>query len=359
MALQDYPLLSRQSLTLAVLTAALLAGCQPQATNPPPLAASPMPTAPGESVAPAAEETLPPATVDSDLAMEDQAAIENLLDTEALEAYMPSDLINDGGVILYRTMAASRAGDRKDAENEKVTIAQAGRAPAEPPEIWGRQIKEGGSRFRQLQLRREPGQGNQKGARVTLRFPMRGVFAYKYPGAQAVSKPFIQTFRRDFRFTGDENGWTLASVSPIQYESRAGHSGLEFASVAVYRGTETTPAFEPLNTLDRFLPIAELPTFKAGEALRVEVQLATARQKDAFVFAHLVGNAERSRQALRDDGLEGDRVAGDGIYTRLVNAPATAGLRHFGVDILSPGAFTPGGAYRANALGMTFRVEAP
>lgn len=353
MALQDYPLLARQSLTLALVVAAVMAGCTPQATNQPPAPASAKPTTGTES----AEEPLPAAAVDSDLASDDQAAIENLLDTEALEAYLPSDLINDGGVILYRTFAAPE--DRED-RKEKVAIAQASRTgPADPPDVWGRRIKEGGAKFRQLKLRKETGEGNKKGALVTLRYPMRGVFAYKYPNAKAVATPFVQTFRRDFRFVADEKGWMLASVSPIQYESQGGHSGLEFASVAVYRSNETTPAFPALDTLDKFLSTDAMPAFKAGEALRLEVQLKTARQKDAFVFAHLVGNAERNRQQLRDDGQEGDREAGDGIYTHSFTMPAKAGLRHLGIDILDPVSFTQGGAYRSNALGLTFRVEAP
>lgn len=352
MVLQDYPLLARQSLTLALVVAAIMTGCQAQPASQP----TPQPTA-QPTGAEAVDEALPAASVDSDLASEDQAAIVNLLDTEALEAYLPSDLINDGGVILYRTLAAPKADERK----EKVAITQTNRveAPAEPPEIWGRRIQEGGARFRQLKLRKDTADGNKKRAVATLRYPMRGLFAYKYPNAKAVSTPFVQTFKRDFRFVADEKGWALAEVSPIQYESKAGHSGLEFASLAVYRGSESTPAFTPLNTLDRFLGTGALPAFQPGETIRVEVMLQTARNKDAFVFAHLVGNAERNRQQLRDDGLEGDRVAGDGIYTRSITLPDSPGLRHFGVDILAPSSFAPGGAYRSNALGMTFRVEAP
>jgi hypothetical protein len=356
---------------LAWILALAALGCQPEtplaarASAPPP--ASPTPAAPMATPTPAGvvatlapastppaaagtatpsvePSTLPGASVDSDLAQDDEAAVESLLDSDELKGYLPNDLIHDGGVILYQTLALGTATRQR--------LGCAG--PTDPPEIWKRQGEEGGGR--QLHVRKAAGMGDV--ALAEIKYPDRGTFVYR-DGGPAVRKKFVETFRRQIQLERMGKQWRPTALGPITVESQGGKSGLDIKTAGVFRAGATTAAmsFDEQDTLVSLK--TPLPTFQAGESVRVEAEVADKQACDLFVFAYLVGGNDRSRQRLYDDGTNGDRVAGDGIFSGSFVIPATPGPRHLAVNVLDPTVFTPGGLYRSNVVGMTFKVEKP
>jgi hypothetical protein len=338
----EAPVVPRSAAVATTMPAATLA---PVATATPAgvvATLAPASQAPAASATPLAVATRMPASVDSDLPQEDEAAVESLLDSDELKAYLPADLIHDGGVILYDLLGA---GARQ-------RLGCAG--PADPPEVWKRQGE--GEDGRQLKLRKDA--GKQGKALAEIRYPDRGTFVYK-DGGQTVRKKYVETFRREIQLERSGKQWRPTAIGPITVESQGGKSGLEIKAAGLFRTGSPTPAasFDEQDTLVSLLE--PLPTFQAGEAVRVEAEVQDKQACDLFVFAYVVGGNDRTRQRLYDDGSNGDRVAGDGIYAGAFVLPATAGTRHLAINVLEPTVFTPGGVYRSNVVGMTFKVEKP
>ncbi|MNS97421.1 hypothetical protein D3C72_1317510 [compost metagenome] len=174
-----------------------------------------------------------------------------------------------------------------------------------------------------------------------------------------VAKQFNQLFTRTFRFKLENDKWQLAELTPLQHESQGGRSGVDISRVALYQGDAAQPLHELTGDMDRPIAPTDIPTVAPGASVRLEV---TATQKNGvapFVYAYVVGQTDRARVALRDDGTLGDRTAGDGIFSGAVTVPSTPGLRHLGIDVLNPAAFQPAGLVRSNGLGLSFRVQAP
>jgi hypothetical protein len=347
-------------LPAAVALALAVTGClaQGQAVTPPAPSAAPTSSAnlgtmsPGPAVTELPPVMTPPA-IDSDLDAEDNAAIENALNSDELSAYMPADLIHDGGVILFRTLANKDDGGPKKAQTETA-------ATTEAPNDWRRvESRKGG---RQLNMRREaptePTAVSIRRAKVQVRYNVAGRFIVKANGRE-VTKQFNQLFTRTFRFKLESDRWQLADLTPLQHESQGGRSGVDISRVAVYQGDAAQPLHELTGDMDQPIAPDQIPTVAPGASVRLEV---TASQKNGvapFVYAYVVGATDRARVALRDDGTLGDRTAGDGVYAGTITVPATPGLRHLGIDVLNPAAFQPAGLVRSNGLGLSFRVQAP
>jgi hypothetical protein len=342
-------------LPAALALVAAISGCP---TNPTP-AAPPANAAPSE--APSTNQppplTLASPSIDSDLDAEDNAAIENLLDSDTMEAYMPADLIHDGGVILFRTMAT-----RKDTADRAVPVttaeADASLAVA-PPEDWRR--TEGRRGGRQLTLRKEAGSEQPtvlsgKRARVVVKYGVAGQLVFNTNGRR-VAKPFSQQYSRTFKFKLADARWQLDELTPLQHESQGGRSGIDLDHVALYAAGEDTPRAEVAKD-ERFISPSDVPTFAPGESVRLEVKATQKKDAPVFVYAYMVGGTDRSRVLLKDDGTLGDAKAGDGIHTATFAVPTTPGLRHFGVDVINAAAFQPAGLVRSNGLGISFRVQA-
>jgi hypothetical protein len=301
--------------------------------------------------------TLASPSIDSDLDAEDNAAIENLLDSDDMEAYMPADLIHDGGVILFRTMAT-----RKDTADRPTPVAVAdadASLAVAPPEDWRR--TEGRRGGRQLTLRKEAGSDQStilsgKRARVVVKYGVAGQLIFNTNGRR-VAKPFSQQFSRTFKFKLAEARWQLDELTPLQHESQGGRSGIDLDHVALYGAGEDKPRAEVAKD-ERFISPADVPTFAPGESVRLEVKATQKKDAPVFVYAYMVGGTDRSRMLLKDDGTLGDEKAGDGIHTATFAVPTTPGLRHFGVDVINAAAFQPAGLVRSNGLGLSFRVQA-
>lgn len=303
--------------------------------------------------------TLASPAIDSDLDAEDNAAIENLLDSDDMEAYMPSDLIHDGGVILFRTMATRKDTTDRALPGAAVVATSEASLSAEPPQDWRR--TEGRRGGRQLVLRKEGGGGDQPGilskrARVVVKYGVAGQLIFNAAGRR-VTKPFSQQFSRTFKFKLADARWQLDELTPLQHESQGGRSGIDLDHVALYAAGEDKPRAEVLKE-ERFISPDKVPTFTPGESVRLEVKATQKKDAPVFVYAYMVGGTDRSRVLLKDDGTLGDAKAGDGIHTATFAVPTTPGLRHFGVDVINAAAFQPAGLVRSNGLGISFRVQA-
>jgi hypothetical protein len=344
----------------ALALVAAISGCP--VSNPTPAAppANAVQTeAPSTAQPPAPPLTLASPSIDSDLDAEDNAAIENLLDSDDMEAYMPSDLIHDGGVILFRTMATRKETAARVLPGTNVAVtAEADVALAEPPQDWRR--TEGRRGARQLVLRKEGGNGEQPGllskrARVVVKYGVAGQLLFNTNGRR-VAKPFSQQFSRTFKFKLADARWQLDELTPLQHESQGGRSGIDLDHVALYAAGEDKPRSEVVKE-ERFISPDEVPTFAPGESVRLEVKATQKKDAPVFVYAYMVGGTDRSRVLLKDDGTLGDEKAGDGIHTATFAVPTTPGLRHFGVDVINAAAFQPAGLVRSNGLGISFRVQ--
>jgi hypothetical protein len=353
--------LRQLGLPAAVALALAVTGClaQGQAVTPPAPSAAPTSAANLETMSPAptASELPPvmtPPAIDSDLDAEDNAAIENALNSDDLAAYMPADLIHDGGVILFRTLA------NKDDSGGKRSQTDNAAATAEAPNDWRRvESRKGG---RQLNVRREapaqPSINSHGRAKVQVRYNVAGRFIVKANGRE-VTKQFNQLFTRTFRFELKDAKWQLAELTPLQHESQGGRSGVDISRVAVYQGDASQPLHELTGDMNQSIAPETIPTLAPGANVRLEVTASQKNGNAPFVYAYVVGQTDRARVALRDDGMQGDRTAGDGIYSGAVTVPSTPGLRHLGIDVLNPAAFQPAGLVRSNGLGLSFRVQAP
>lgn len=360
------PVTFRFAIPSLVATAALAAGCVLQAPPPAPQATmapvasatNPAPTTPATSGTGGMATDQPVAiaspAVDSDLPADDNAALQSVVDSDQLSAYLPSDLIHDGGVILFRTMAV----DDRAAGATTTTTSDA--EPDQPPSDWKRSDgkRVGG---RKLEIRGEGngqvGTASLRQARMTVRYAIAGSLDYRGAAGRQIHKAFTETYNRTFKFKFDDNRWQLDKLSPLRLESEGGHGGLDLERVQVFANTQDQPLTE-VNNQDRFDNPSEVPAVKPGDSLRIE---ATARKTDAgklFVFAYLVGGADRARMMLVDDGTQGDKKAGDGIYTGTVIVPAAEGLRHVAVDAIDGSSFTAGGRYRSEGVAATFNVKA-
>jgi hypothetical protein len=289
---------------------------------------------------------LPTAGIDSDLDQADEAAVESLIDSADIKALLTADLIHDGGVILYQTLAS------KDNIAARRPRAGCGGVDA-PPDQWKRQSQEKGGR--QLKLRRVPGANGQ--AVVDYTQVSRGLLTYRDADGPA-RKAFVETATRRMKLARHGSKWELAGVSPLVIAAKNGKAGLDLTSVAVFRSGSATPAFG-FDGDDKVLKLdGEIPAFATGETLRVECDVTDKQGCQAFIYAHLVGASDRTRQQLYDDGTNGDRVADDGIYSGNFVLPATPGQRHIAIEVLDPSTFAAGGLYRSNGVAMNFRVEA-
>jgi hypothetical protein len=334
-----------------VKTATTSAGPQSVASQVAP-SASTLPETPLPSTA--MPVALASASVDTDLPQEDETAIETLIDSEEIKAYLPNSLIHDGGVILYQAMAL------QSAPLDAVATAAAARhstcaGPTAPPDAWHRTVATVGEK--QLKIRRVP--GNPKQATVEIRWQDHGAINYRdLANGKAVHKQFVELNKRTMLFERVGSRWRVISLSPLSVDSQAGHSGLELQQIRMYRGKETTPVL----TFDELEPLISLadhiPTFVPGESVRVEVEVRDKLACPLFVYAHLVSGTNHTRERLFDDGQSGDRGTNDGIYAGTFFVPAVAGVHHIAIDVLEPSVFTPGGVYHSNGLGMNFKVQA-
>lgn len=308
------------------------------------------------SPADTADDTVPvalaSASVDTDLPQDDETAIESLVDSDEVKAYLPATLIHDGGVILYQLLGAGLAPMEAVASDAAGRKACAG--PAAPPDAWSRSTTAIGKH--QLRVRRVPGTKDQATVKVT--WQDSGTLDYRSTSQSGrTRKRIVEDNVRSLQLQRTGSSWHVTGLTPIAVTSDGGHAGLDLQQVRIYHGQDTKPTLD-FDEQAPMLPLGSGELLAApGDTLRVEVEVTDKKACPIFVFAHLVGGASHTRQRLLDDGTQGDVSSGDGVYSGLFVVPATQGLYHIAVDTLLPSSFQSGGVYRANGLGMSFTVH--
>ncbi len=178
-------------------------------------------------------------------------------------------------------------------------------------------------------------------------------------------KPMKHTFQRKVRFLRNEtdslNYWRRDAITPAYGVSDNGTLSLTNPVViTINRGGEirTITIADPLN---HFIPFGRLPAWGPGDVIKIEVPIANSNAGDLPLgFAHRgrYGNVmSRQRAPFHDDGLNGDAVAGDGIYTAQWTAISTAVVGpHLGIiDLFAHSAvFTDNAPYNSLAIMFPF-----
>jgi hypothetical protein len=365
----------------------------PLASGSPALVASPTVAPLVPSLAPLAA-----ASLDSDLDTADNEAIQALLDSAELQALLPSDLIHDGGVILYRVLgeAATSVGVRAQQSEPQIAIATprppvldqepltraGGNAPApgvsralptseagvltEPDAFNRKREARSGAQIRIRRVACPPDElmcraGDR--AEVVVRYISRGVITLgPQAGANTQKRRYQEVFQRVLVVAraADRKRWQLVSVGAIELQSDAEALPWQLRAVRLYEGDAQVPL---LAQEAPFLPLRAdaLPVSRAGQPLRIEAQLMPKVNlpKRLVVFAHLVGMGDRAKVALRDDGRMPDRIANDGIFTTRFVMPPGSGIRTLGLELVDGAILQePSGPMRGSrTVGISLRVQ--
>ncbi|MBD3276779.1 MAG: hypothetical protein GF388_00615 [Candidatus Aegiribacteria sp.] len=157
------------------------------------------------------------------------------------------------------------------------------------------------------------------------------------PGIKPIED--IRTRRLIVEKTDDDSaphgGWTLTHITPAEFKL---NSGLEqevwIQSMELYQGDELMWS---CTSTDSFYSVEdELPVLEPGELVRLEVQVLHTNpqyQPPFYVFAH--GPCPTwPRHWMNDDGLWGDRVAGDNVYSYEWYVEATSEHWFVAADII-------------------------
>jgi len=157
------------------------------------------------------------------------------------------------------------------------------------------------------------------------------------PGIKPISD--IRTRRLIVEQTGDDTephgGWVLTHITPAEYSLNSGIPQEVFIqSMKIYQGDELT---WECDSPDNFYSIEDgLPVLEPGILVRLEVEvLHTNPQYEPayYVFAH--GPCPTwPRHWMNDDGLWGDRVADDGVYSYEWYAEASSEHWFIAADII-------------------------
>lgn len=171
-----------------------------------------------------------------------------------------------------------------------------------------------------------------------------------------VTKSYTESAQRTARFVKQDRQWRMVSLSPMALGiSPAGRLALDLVRLKV-------PGSPSVLVRDgQLLGSSEAPRVKQGQAATVEVHATySGSATDVppyYLFLSLPPG--RDRLKLHDDGLAGDALAGDGIFSLAFNFPATTGLHHLVIDAVSSATFTDLGSnsYDASLWGISYLVQ--
>lgn len=264
-----------------------------------------------------------------------------LIDSQGVRPYFePSRLINDGVGIF------ASEGDGED--------------PL--PRRWGRSypkvVQAVGARIvDQMAIDFRTDATSLLTAEATFSVTRSARFVAEYAWQQRLlTKSYVESAERTARFVKKSGQWRLVSLSPMTLGvSPAGNVTLDQVRLKV------AGAPSLLIRDGQLLDSAEAPRVTPGQAATVEVHATYAGTSvDAppyYLFLSLPPG--RDRLVLNDNGLAGDAVKGDGIFSTSFNFPATTGIHHLVIDAVSSGTFTDLGsnAYDASLWGISYLVQ--
>lgn len=167
---------------------------------------------------------------------------------------------------------------------------------------------------------------------ATLRFRLAGKFVVVVRDSaqhrrEAILKDLTHRMERKVRFLRNEDTtstrrWILDGFTPaygISEDGTLSLTGNVTVSIMDSASGETN-SYSFTNPLEYFFQIGALPATHPGDLVRIEVAIANSQADD-----EPLGKAHRARhpgrpmsrlmQGFNDDGLNGDAVADDGIYT--------------------------------------------
>lgn len=132
-------------------------------------------------------------------------------------------------------------------------------------------------------------------------------------------------------------GWTLQAISAGEHALSAGASAdqeVQVAAMSVY--VDGAKVWETADTETFFDVDTELPDVDEGDLVRVEAELTHLNpQLEPPYFVYVHGPCPTwQRHPLNDDGLYGDRTAGDGVYSYEWYAENVERRHFLAVDVL-------------------------
>ncbi len=149
--------------------------------------------------------------------------------------------------------------------------------------------------------------------------------------------------------TGDDSlyGWRLIAISPTAFTMiDPAAQTVNITSVKFTGANSQITITDPSDLLSLRLRRPEdlLPLFQAGDEVKVEAAVTntdTGFDPSTFVYLHVPisdafcpGPRERIRIRMRDNGQNGDAVAGDGIYT-VIWTVRDRGIHYATVDVIN------------------------
>lgn len=140
-------------------------------------------------------------------------------------------------------------------------------------------------------------------------------------------------------------GWRLAALSPAQFTmTDPSRQTVTIHSVAVTGEHSKVTITDPAALLALRGERAPIPVFRHGETVKVEATVTNTDKSyrpSEFVYLHVPVNErpfpgpfDRVRIRMRDDGMNGDASARDGVYTAEWTVQ-DVGRHHLAVDVLN------------------------
>lgn len=220
-----------------------------------------------------------------------------------------------------------------------------------PPVAWWRKIDERISRDIDIHI-------EDKVANVTVISNVAGrLYVDNTPDGirNAWDKPFFDTVTRYAVFHKRPEGWRLAAISPVEIAlTERTKQTVEIKWIRVSSGDAIIWEADSPNTL--FDVPEEIPILTSGTLVKVEADVYNSKtdlEPATFVYLHRPGG----RDLMYDNGLSGDSVAGDGIFTMIYMIGPDPGKHFAAVDVIDSETFLNKDTdYNSTAWGMPYLV---
>lgn len=220
-----------------------------------------------------------------------------------------------------------------------------------PPVAWGRKIDELISRDVDIHI-------EDRVANVTVTSNVAGTLYVDNTHNRIRDpweKPFYDTATRHAVFHKRLNGWRLAAISPVEVAlTDREKQTVEIKRIRVSTGDEIIWEAESPDMM--FDVPEEIPVLTADTLVKVEAWVSNSKtefEPASFVYLHRPGGRDR----MNDNGLFGDSVAGDGVYTRIYMIGHDLGKHFATVDVIDSETFLNEDTdYNSTAWGMPYFV---
>ncbi|MBX7150201.1 hypothetical protein K1X84_01075 [bacterium] len=243
----------------------------------------------------------------------DEASIQEEIETDADEIY-GVDIMNEEDPSNFATIASGSE-----------TLAKS--LSAIEPVAYGRRL-----RHARIVRDRLDVQVSDDGmtATATIRYLLRGQFVIRTRDTNNnvrgfYFKPLVHKMERKIRFVRNPDTtavqrWIRDGITPAYGISDGGTLSLT-GNINIYvthdGNTETYTIGDPLNYF--FTDQTSLPTVQPGDQVRIEIAIANSNTDDApYGIVHRGRNKAhlgRAKNIFNDEGVDGDAVSGDGVYT--------------------------------------------